>query len=96
MTQQYLIGEMLLLLSRLEAEAQSPDVRCRVEHLRVQSEHVPPHRLGPVLILAAPLADTLCWQALGTGDLEAFERRARIAEDIHEFGVCSGLVSDAW
>lgn len=96
MTQQYLIGEVLLLLSRLQAEAHAPDARCRVEHLRSRAENAPPHRLGPVLGSAVPLADALCWQALGVGDMEAFERRSRIAEDIHAFGVCSGLVSGAW
>ena len=95
MTQQYLIGEVLLLLSRLRAEAETADARRRVEHLCAHAENAPPHRLGPVLILAGSLADALCWAALGQGDVAAFERRARIAEDIHAFGECSGLVSNA-
>jgi hypothetical protein len=60
--------------------------------LRAHAETVPPSSLGPVLVSAAPLADALCWQALGDGDIEAFERRTRIAQDIHLFGKCSGLV----
>jgi hypothetical protein len=59
MTSQYLIGEVLLPLSRPRAEAQTPDTRCRIEQLRIRAENLPPHRLGCVLALAAPLAAPL-------------------------------------
>ena len=95
MTQQYLIGEVLLLLSRLRAEAETAVVQRQLDRLCAEAESRPPQCLGAVLVLAAVLADRLCWEALGIGDTHSFERRARLTEDIHAFGVCSGLVRDA-
>jgi hypothetical protein len=96
MTQQYLIGEVVLLLSRLRAEADTAVAQRELDRLCAEAESRPPQRLGPVLVLAAALADGLCWDALGIGDAHGFERRAQLAADVHTFGVCSGLVRGAW
>src|SRR5579859_5328670 len=42
MTEQYLIGEVLLLLSRLQAETPPADARRKIERLRAHAETVPP------------------------------------------------------
>jgi hypothetical protein len=79
MTRQYLVGELLLLLARLQAVAGSQ--ACA-------------YALGPVAVRALDLANALCWDSLVRGDARAFARQAEVCADLHVFGICSGLVAD--
>jgi hypothetical protein len=92
MTTQYLIGELSVLLARLQAEDDdhvgSPAVR-----LRHRSEALLPDHLAPVVIRALALVDRMCWKSLTRGDTNAFVRQAVIGADLAEFGECAGLLA---
>jgi len=40
------------------------------------------------------LTDGLCWDSLSRIDTETFSRQAAICAEMHEFGVCAGLLLD--
>jgi hypothetical protein len=40
------------------------------------------------------LAEGLCWDSLNGGDAGSFSRRAAVCAELHDFGVCSGLLDD--
>jgi hypothetical protein len=94
MTQQYLAGEMSLLLAQLQAVATS-DARVRnVAHLRREAETGPLTRLPSVAVRALVLADGLCWDSLCRGDVSAFARQAALCAELQEFGVSASLLDD--
>lgn len=92
MTQQYLSGELSVLLDRLHATSR-PHAR-EVERLRQQAETLPVRALGWVTLSALHVTETLCWESLAHGDVAAFCRQAEISAQMHEFGVCAGLLTD--
>ena len=93
MTQQHLIGELSVCLERLQA-ATEHDAAQDVARLRHQVETGPPAALRVVAWRALALADGLCWESLSSGDLAAFTRQAKVLADLHQFGVCAGLLPD--
>jgi hypothetical protein len=92
MTQQYLIGELLLLLSQMRAELTCPDSRNALAGLTAEAETMPPWDLGPIAVRALQIADKACWDSLTVGDTDAFSRQARVAVALYDFGACSGLL----
>jgi hypothetical protein len=92
MTQQYVVGELSLLLARLQATADSDESVERVAQLRREAESRPPWRLHDVEVRALAPADGLCWTSLVRGDSAAFDRQATVGSQLVEFGVCSGLL----
>ncbi len=90
MTQHYLAGELSVLLSRLQAL--SPD--SQVAMLRRDAETAPVGALAAVASRAVRLADVLCWKALSQGDIVAFCYQVTVCAELHEFGVCSGLLDE--
>ena len=96
MTQQYLAGEMSLLLARLQAVATHQASARDVTRLRHETECGPLTALGSVAIRALALTDTLCWESLCRGDTTAFARQAMVCAELREFGVCAGLIEDDW
>src|ERR1022692_4309590 len=44
---------------------------------------------------ALALTDGRCWESLNRGDLAAFTRQAKVCAELHEFGVCAGLLEEA-
>lgn len=94
MTQQYLAGELSVLLGHLQAvattEAAGRDARC----LRQAAETEPIAALGSVTVHALALTERLCWDSLNRGDIAAFNRQAAVSAELHDFGVCAGLVKD--
>lgn len=93
MTQQYIAGELSILLGQLQALAADEAAR-DVAGLRREAETRPVAALAQVVVRALALDDGLCWDSLTRGDAVAFTRQARIGADLREFGVCAGLLAD--
>jgi hypothetical protein len=94
MTQQYLAGELSVLLAEVERLVTCPSDACAVVVLRREAERLPPRALGPVAMRALQLVDELCWCSLAAGDMAAFERLAAVGGRLFQFGVCAGLLRD--
>lgn len=94
MTEQYIIGELSLLLARLQAAAGSPASACDVVRLRREAETCPLAALASVVLRALRLADDLCWDSLARGDIRAFTCQAEAGADLRRFGVCASLLAD--
>lgn len=94
MTQQYLAGELSMLLARLQAvtttEAAAQDAWC----LRHAAENEPVCALGGLTARALTLTERLCWDSLSRGDTASFTRQAAVGAELREFGVCAGLLTD--
>lgn len=63
--------------------------------LRHAAETEPIPALRSVTVCALALAEGLCWDSLNLGDTAAFTREAAVCAELHEFGVCAGLLKDA-
>jgi hypothetical protein len=98
MTQQYLAGELSVLLARLQGavggDADGGLCAGEVARLRTTAECAPLCTLANVEVRALQLADGLCWACLARGDPGTFERVACVGAQLREFGVCSGLLPD--
>lgn len=93
MTQQYVAGELSMLLGRLQQAATLP-VGDGVAKLRQEAENRPLAELPSVAARALNLTDAMCWHCLARGDVAAFADQVVIAAELHEFGVCAGLLAD--
>ena len=93
MTQQYLVGQLSVLLERLQGAA-TEAASGEVEALRHQVETRPVPGLSATMTSALALADRMCWDSLSCGDIIAFARQADISEDLRLFGVCARLLDD--
>lgn len=94
MTQQYLAGELSLLLAQLQAVATNTDWVQDFARLRQEAETMPLERLPLVAMRALELADTLCWDSLTRGDTGAFVRQAAICDELWQFGLCADLLDE--
>jgi hypothetical protein len=92
MTRQYLRGEVLVLLSRLEGAAPCRESASVLMPLRRQAETVPLEALPRILKRALEQAEAWCWTSI-EDDPELFRRECQIAADLYEFGLCSGLLT---
>jgi hypothetical protein len=95
MTQQYVAGELSLLLAQLRAVATNEESGWDVGGLRRQAETLPLTALSSVTVRALALADVMCWDSVAHGDTAAFSRQAAASADLYEFGVCAGLLEAA-
>ena len=94
MTQQYLAGELSVLLGRVQAVTTTEAAGRQAWSLRVAAEQGPIQGLGWVTVRALALIDRLCWDSLNRGDIGAFSRQAAAGAALREFGVCSCLLRD--
>src|SRR5262245_23808178 len=94
MTQQYISGELSLRLWELQAVAADEERAREVGRLRYEAERVPLTALGSVVVRALGVADRLCWDSLGRGDVLAFSRQAAIDAELWEFGICARLLEE--
>ncbi len=93
MTQEYLAGELSQLLAELRTVAEKdPTLAREVIALRRDAETRPPSTLRPVVVRTLAVGDALCWHSLSRGDAEIFFGQAVAVRNVHEFGVCSGLI----
>jgi hypothetical protein len=93
MTEQYLVGELSLLLAQLQAATANQACAGAAVRLRAEEETLPITALPAVLRRAMDLTDDACWDSLGRGDTTAFARQAAIGAQLLEFGVCAGLLA---
>jgi len=93
MTQQYLAGELSLLLAQLPPVATNDVALEAAVHLRHAAETVPVAALTLVVVRALELIDGLCWESLHRGDIAAFDHQAALGAELHEFGVCASLLT---
>ena len=94
MTEQYLVGELSVRLARLCEVAGRTGFERAVIHLRREVETEPPESLWRPLVHALALCDQLCWDSLARGETSAFDSQAAVSADLHDFGVCAGLLAD--
>jgi hypothetical protein len=94
MTQQYLSGELSLLLGQLRAGATNEALVVEVAHLRQRAETGPCSALASVVVRALDVTDRVCWESLTRGDAAAFTRAAEVGAELREFGVCAGLLGE--
>jgi hypothetical protein len=92
MTQQYLAGELSVLLAQLQAVTADEVSAREVAFLRRAVETEPLSTLPAVEVRALELTDGLCWASLARGDPVAFDRQAMVGARLREFGVCAGLL----
>ena len=94
MTRHYLVGEVSLLLSQLQTVTTNAASARDVALLRYEAETTPPPALPSVTVRAMQLTDCLCWDSLARGDTATFERQAALCAELHDFGVCAGLLDE--
>jgi len=93
-TQQYLAGELSLLLGELQAAITDQAAVVEVTHLRQRAETGRRPAMVSVAVRALEVADCGCWDSLTHGDAAAFTRRATVCAELWEFGVCAGLLEE--
>lgn len=96
MTQQYLAGELSVLLGRLQAVATNQVSVRDAAHLRRQAETSPLTALASVVVRALDLSDSLCWDSLQQGDAAAFSCQAAVCAELCDFGVCAGFLEEGY
>jgi hypothetical protein len=94
MTQQYLVGELSVLLARLQAATGDEASAGGVARLRQEAETAPVTALTTLVFRALGLIDAACWDALTRGGMRAFACQAAIGAQLREFGVCAGLLPE--
>jgi hypothetical protein len=94
MTQQYLAGELSVLLERVQAVTTTETAVRDASILRHAAETEPVQKLGWVTMRALALTDRLCWDSLNRGDIAEFARQAAVSAALREFGVCAKLLRD--
>lgn len=94
MTQQYLLGELSLILGELQTVASSEAALREIVCLRQEAEAGPLAGLATVAERALTLTDGWCWDSLMRGDPAAFARQAAICAELWEFALCAGLFED--
>ena len=94
MTQQYLFGELSMILGELQAVATNEAAVRDVARLRREAETGPLVALASVAARALELTDGWCWDSLMRGDSAAFAREAATCAELWEFAVCAGLIED--
>ena len=94
MTQQYLAGELSVLLGRVQAVTTTEAAGRDAWSLRQAAETGPVQALGWVMVRALALTERLCWESLSSGDIAAFSRQAAAGAELRGFGVCAGLLGD--
>ena len=94
MTQQYLAGELSVLLGQLQAVATSHAAVRDVAQLRREAETGPVTALPSLVVRALVLTDRLCWDSLEQGDTAAFTCQAAICGELRDFGICARLLQE--
>jgi hypothetical protein len=94
MTQQYLAGELSVLLAQLQAVATNQVAVRDVAQLRREAENGPVTALPSVVVRALALTDWLCWDSLQRGDTAAFSCQAAICAELRDFGICARFLEE--
>jgi hypothetical protein len=94
MTQQYIAGELSVLLARLQAVAADEACARDAARLRHEAETWPLTALASVAVRALALEEDLCWGSLTRGDVASFTRQSVVGADLREFSLCAGLLRE--
>jgi len=94
MTQQYLAGELSVILGEVQAAATTQACARQARDLRLEVESAPMTALPSAAARALALINSLCWESLARGDTTAFARQAAVSAELHEFGVCAHLLDE--
>ena len=94
MTQQYLAGELSVILGEIQAAAATEACVRQAWDLRLEVESAPVAALPSAAARALALINGLCWESLTRGDTAAFARQAAACAELHEFGVCAHLLNE--
>ena len=94
MTQQYLAGELSVLLERVQAVTTTEAAGRDAWSLRQAAETGPIQALGCVTVRALALTERLCWDSLNRGDTAAFAGQAAAGAALRQFGICADLLRD--
>jgi hypothetical protein len=94
MTQQYVVGELSLLLGQLQAAMASEASVAEVAHLRHRAETGPSSALASVAVRALAVAKWASWDSLIRGDVAAFVRQTAVCAELWEFSDCAGLLEE--
>jgi hypothetical protein len=94
-TRRYLAGELSLLLAQVQAVTTSEAAGREACALRRAAETEPIQGLRSVTACALTFTEGLCWDSLATGDALSFSRQAVVCAELHEFGVCAGMFTEA-
>lgn len=92
MTQNYLVGEMSVLLAELHQATVGDKLAGDFACLRRQAEDGPLSGLGSVARQALALADRSCWHSLLQGDTAAFLRCVELTGGLSDFVACARLL----
>src|SRR5690349_5700044 len=68
MTQQYLAGELSVLLAEMQATVSDPAAACAAVRLRGEVETRPVAALAAVALRALDLINAACWESVACGD----------------------------
>ena len=91
MTQQYILGELSILIAGL-CQERSPWLAVAMDDLQFRVECAPLWALPALVSEAMELADAACWTSLEGGDVDAFIWEATEAEHLRDFAACAGLL----
>lgn len=95
MTRQYVAGKLSVLLGHVRAVSVTEAAQRYAWALRHAAETEPISALASVTARALALIEGLCWDPLNQGDASTFTRQAAVGAELREFGVCSGLLTEA-
>jgi hypothetical protein len=91
MTQHYIVGQFSMLLGELQPA--SADEAVAVGALRRRVETSRPWDLRELARQAAELTDSMCWAALGRGDVRGFAHCAQVGAALWEFRLTARLIA---
>ena len=94
MTQQYLAGELSVILGEVQAAATNEARARQAWDLRLEVESAPVTALPSAAARALALINSLCWESLALGDTAAFACQAAVCAELHEFAVCAHLLDE--
>jgi hypothetical protein len=94
MTRHYLAGELSLLLGELQTVTPNQASAGEVARLRYEAETSPLTALPSVTVRALVLTDGLCWESLARADTATFDRQATVSAELHDWGVCAGMLDE--
>jgi hypothetical protein len=92
MTQEYLGGELSLLLGQLQDVTTQTTLVSELALLRQTAETGRRPAMASAAIRALELVNRACWESLTEGDLVGFARQSGVSAQLWEFGLCSGLI----
>lgn len=94
MTQQYLAGELSVLLAEMQTTVNDQAAARTTARLRGEAETLPVTALAAVAARALDLINAACWESVASGDTTAFHRQVVVAGQLYDFGICAGLLTE--